>query len=134
MNIRKLSILWFTSQKGQVVLSPIFILSHAGHGDYIEIPQMQNNPAPTLPAIDGSVGVNRICGILFNANPASGQTVHTTICSYATPFRVLVHFDSDEVIGDNSGNGFGHIENENPTVGAGIGYTGFWLDYWQNTC
>ena len=92
---------------------------------------MQNTAIGTVPT-DGAVGVNRLCGGVFNT--INTQAAHITICSFATPFRVLVHFDSDEVIGDNTQAAFGHIENEDPTLGAGIGYTGFWLDYWQNTC
>ena len=92
---------------------------------------MQNTAIGTVPT-DGAVGVNRLCGGVFNTIDTA--TAHITICSFATPFRVLVHFDSDEVINDSGLDAFDHIENELPTAGSGIGYTGFWLDYWQNTC
>ena len=49
-------------------------------------------------------------------------------------FRLGVHFDADETTGDNTGDAHGFIENETSTAGSGIGFTGFWLDYWQNTC
>lgn len=88
---------------------------------------MQNTPAT-----DGSLGVDRVCGAIFHA--ADGATTQQTICSFATPFRVGVRFDSDETVGTNTGATHDHIENEDSTAGSGIGYTGFWLEYWQNTC
>ena len=80
--------------------------------------------------------------MIFSASPTG--TAHSTICSYATPFRVGVHFDNGEsittppaaLVGNDL---WGAIENAiavtNPaTVGEGTGYNGFWLAYWQNTC
>ena len=55
-------------------------------------------------------------------------------------FRVGVHFDGDEALGHpaNDGNDvWSAIENAigpASTVGEGIGHSGFWLAYWQNTC
>ena len=51
-----------------------------------------------------------------------------------TAFRVGVHFDADETTGVNTEDAHGFIENETATNGAGIGITGFWLDYWQVAC
>ena len=57
-----------------------------------------------------------------------------TLCSFSTPFRVGVHFDSNEVINTAAADTFDNIENSAPTGSEGIGYNGFYLAYWQNTC
>ena len=114
-----------TGKKKTIFIHCIF--NPPGFGDYLEIPNMQNTPAT-----DGSLGVDRICGAIFHA--ATGATTQQTICSFATPFRVGVRFDSDETVGTNTGATHDHIENMDSTAGSGIGYTGFWLEYWQNTC
>jgi len=101
--------------------------AHLGQGDYLEILNFQ-----AAPGTDGALGANRICGSFFNS--AAAATAHQTLCSFKTPFRVGVRFDVDEAIGDNSGNAHGLIENETSISGSGFGYTGFWLDFWQNTC
>ena len=86
--------------------------------------------------------MDKICGILFSAG-AITLLAHATVCSYVTPFRVGVHFDSSEAIGapptvaaadnynaiENAAQGPGTTSN-----GAGTGTNGFWLAYWQNTC
>ena len=101
-----------------------------GHGDYLEIGNMLNDPIADPTAI----GAHRICGGIWNAINAIDS--HTTICSRDTPFRVGVKFDSDEALADAPGNGNGNVENEinADANGAGVGYTGFWLDYWQKSC
>ena len=75
---------------------------------------------------------------MFSAAPtATDPAVTATVCSYSSPFRVGVHFDSGEAIGTASAGAFGSIENEvNPasTTGEGKGTAGFYLAYWQNTC
>merc|ERR1712241_605988 len=102
--------------------------ANTGFGDYLEVVNMQ----PTI-GTAGAIGLNKICGIVFNA--IADATTHVTMCSWSVPFRVGVHFDQDETIAENGGNAFDHIENESPSaLGEGIGYTGFWLNYWQNTC
>ena len=109
------------------------IAANFGHGDYLEIGNMQNGPIPTANA--DAIGAHKICGAVWNA--INTIATLTTVCSRDTPFRVGVKFDSDEALLDyTAGDGFGHIENEinADTNGAGIGYTGFWLSYWQNTC
>ena len=83
------------------------------------------------------MGINRICGGVWNADQtvAAGQAAPATACTFSTPFRVGVHFDSDEIIGDNAGNVYDNAENRFPANGAaGLGYQGFQLAYWQNTC
>ena len=87
----------------------------------------------------GAMGVDKVCGILFSAAGITG-VAQTTACTFQTPFRVGVHFDGDEALGHpaNAGNDvWSAIENAigpASTVGEGIGHSGFWLAYWQNTC
>jgi len=105
-----------------------------GYGDYLEIINLQ--PSIGTAGTVSTTG-HRICGALFNANPTAA-TVHATACSFAVPFKVGIHFDEEESIAANPGaatpnlNGF---ENDPAaTSGAGYGYSGFWLNYWQNAC
>ena len=110
------------------------VADNSGHGDYLEFGNMQNNPL-TNPTFDPTgLGIYRICGGVWNA--IDNQQTHNTICSRDTPFRVGVKFDSDEAFVDTPIAGNGNSENEinADANGAGVGYTGFWLDYWQNTC
>ena len=87
-------------------------------------------------AVDG-----KICGILFNSG-AITLTATATVCSFTIPFRVGVHFDGSEAIGaapTSDGDNYSATENaQQPPAttsnGAGVGYNGFWLAYWQNTC
>ena len=112
-----------------------------GKGDFITIPNMQNND-PLSTAIAGTIsGYNVICGTLWqtvNDGTAAGNTggiAQTTICSFDTPFRVGVHFDSDDIFAADAGDIYDHTENRAPGDGiAGRGYVGFQLAYWQNTC
>ena len=84
--------------------------------------------------------MDKICGILFSAG-AITLLAHATVCSYVTPFRVGVHFDSSEAIGVPTvladGDNWSAIENAYKaptTTGEGIGTMGFWLAYWQVVC
>merc|ERR1712154_604984 len=107
-----------------------------GHGDYLDIVALQPSTGTT-----GTLTQNRICGVIFNAATAP-QTAHATACSWAIPFKVGVHFDADDVIGAASptpapvlGTNRNDFENDPAsTSGAGLGYSGFYLAYWQNTC
>lgn len=85
--------------------------------------------------------VNKICGFLWNAIAGNAGTTLATACTFKTPFRVGVHFDIGEAIALRpnaaAGNNLSGAENAilNPsTAGEGIGTSGFWLAYWQNTC
>merc|ERR1712241_778712 len=100
---------------------------NAGFGDYLDISNIQNG-AGTATAL----GFHKMCGTVWNQ--AATIATHATICTWAVPFRIGVHFDELEIAASNAGNTHGHIENEIPAAGEGIGYTGFWLNYWQNTC
>jgi hypothetical protein len=109
-----------------------------GFGDYLEIANLQ--PATSaIASIAGTVNANsRICGAIFNT-AASPQTAGATACSHAIPFKVGVHFDDEESFlagpaGAASPN-MNKAENDPAaTDGAGYGYSGFWLSYWQNAC
>merc|ERR1712223_603459 len=72
-----------------------------GKGDFLFITNMQNGPGTA-----GTIsGFNMICGGIWNTvndgtgAGATGGIAHTTICSFDTPFRVGVHFDSDDIFG-----------------------------------
>ena len=91
----------------------------------------------------GTIGIDKVCGIVFNG--AASQTTTGTACTFSTPFRVGVHFDSSEAISTAIANAddadaYEAIENAytpgagTGTVGEGVGYNGFYLAYWQNTC
>lgn len=105
----------------------------AGYGDYLEISNLQ--PGTGTSGTVSNTGF-RICGSLFNANPTA-QTTNDSACSYATPFKVGVHFDDEESIRASpiASPNLNTAENDPAaTTGAGFGYSGFWLSYWQNSC
>ena len=104
----------------------------------------------------GTLNTNfRICGAVFSAG-ASPQTAQATACSYTTPFKIGVHFDEEvsyllpnyfviifyclifkESISAApiASPNLNKMENDPAaTNGAGFGYSGFWLNYWQNSC
>ena len=91
----------------------------------------------------GTIGIDKVCGIVWNG--AADQAGTGTACSYSTPFRVGVHFDSSEAIStalanNDDADAYEAIENAitpgtgTGTVGEGVGYNGFYLAYWQNSC
>jgi len=101
-----------------------------GLGDYLDITALQASIGTA-----GSIsGTNRVCGVLFNA--AAAATLHATACSWAVPFKVGVHFDADDVIdaADPTMLLETHENDVAGTTGAGFGFSGFYLAYWQNTC
>merc|ERR1712203_957609 len=111
--------------------------SNVGLGDYLDITALQPSTGTT-----GTLNVNRVCGVLFNA-AAAPQTTHATACSWAVPFKVGVHFDdADSIIagGDagtagTAGAAMASGENDIGAISAtGYGYSGFHLAYWQNSC
>ena len=112
---------------GVTTLATGATITSFGYGDYLEIPNFQK-----APGVDGTIGANKICGGVFNS--IISEAGHETLCSFSTPFRLGVTFDADEAINLNTGDTFDHLENEDSTAGSGIGYTGFWLNYWQNPC
>ena len=101
-----------------------------GLGDYLDIVALQPSTGTT-----GTLHQNRFCGVLFNAATAP-QTTHATACSWAVPFKVGVHFDGDDAIGaPPTAANRDDVENDPAsTTGAGLGYSGFYLAYWQNSC
>jgi len=103
--------------------------NQVAHGDYLEIAALQTAPAASTTI----AGVSRICGNFWTAT--STDTAHKTACSFATPFKVGVHFDQDDTLFSPVGAAaITHSENNPSSSGSGIGYTGFYLDYWQATC
>jgi len=91
-----------------------------------------SNPGGPIPPT-----AHRICGSFFSISPTTG---HSTLCSFAVPFKVGVHFDADDAICDigDAAAARDSCENDKSTgaapVGAGYGYSGFYLAYWQNSC
>ena len=84
---------------GNTVLTPTET-SNVGLGDYLEIVAMQI-PTGTAPVITGHP---KISGVMFSAVGGATLTAHATICSFARPFRLGVHFDGDEEEFLNFGN------------------------------
>lgn len=116
---------------GITTLNPA-VASNSGFGDYLDIVALQPGTGTT-----GTLNTNRICGTVFNA--ASPTAVHATACSWAVPFKVGVHFDADDAINAPPAPAYNFVENDvtgttGISAGAGYGYSGFYLSYWQNTC
>ena len=80
------------------------------------------------------IGPDKMCGKYFTADAAA--VVHNTVCSFVRPFKLGVHFDDDEVhFLAHTATGLTKWENNAiATAGAGRGWSGFYLDYWQNAC
>merc|ERR1712025_1087436 len=109
--------------------------SQVGKGDYLEIAGLQDGTRSSTAA--GSATVARICGVYWDATTGGAQTSHATACSYATPFKVGVHFDNDEAIAAPAAAASPDLdkcENCPIATNSGRGYQGFYLAYWQNTC
>merc|ERR1712156_561660 len=101
-----------------------------GVGDYLTISNLQIAPGNAAAAFPR---FNQICGGVLSGDPAA--MAPGTICSFTNPFRVGVHFDSDEIFGAQTSGTFDSTENEVDANGmAGLGHNGFYLAYWQNTC
>merc|ERR1719282_18018 len=109
--------------------------SNVGYGDYLEIIRLQDGTG-TSTAAGATATISRICGAFWDATVASDQVSHATACTYATPFKVGVHFDNDDIILAPGDIAAAQNAGENPPVGSnnGRGYNGFYLAYWQNTC
>ena len=100
-----------------------------GLGDYLEIAALQTAPATSTTI----AGVSRVCGNFWTATAAA--TAHATTCSFATPFKIGVHFDADDTLfSPVDAAKLTNSENNPSASGSGIGYTGFYLNYWQATC
>merc|ERR1712083_527945 len=105
---------------------------NVAQGDYLEIERAQAATGALVSVSD----TYRLCGNVFNT--ALTGTAHTTVCSYATPFKVGVHFDEAESFDSQVADINDKIENTDYTSagpdGPGHGYSGFWLDYFQVAC
>ena len=106
--------------------------NQVGYGDYIEVAALQPGTGTSTTV----VGLHRLCGSFFQGSTTAG-TAHETACSYATPFKLGVHFDGEDAIrahNYNTANKLNLPENAPISKGSGQGYQGFWLNYWQNSC
>jgi len=102
-----------------------------GWGDYLEIMHMQ--PAPGTNTVINPAP-SKISGHLFGLT-----TTHITICSFAIPFRVGVHFDADESIALTPASTallslYVETHNFGPASGGALGTRGFYLNYFQGSC
>ena len=86
------------------------------------------------PGTAPTIGADKMCGQYFTANGAA--VVHNTVCSFVTPFKIGVHFDDDEThFLAQTATTLDVVENNSIfTAGAGAGWSGFYLDYWQVAC
>jgi len=117
---------------GVTIVASAAPATNKGHGDYLEIANMQ--PSPTATAATYVAKGFRLCGAIFNAI-TSQQTAQASICSFTVPFKVGVHMDDAETIGADTVSAFFTYENDKKaTSGAGYGYSGFYLSYWQASC
>ena len=85
--------------------------------------------------------VSKVCGILWSAKQDNSATALATACTFHTPFKIGIHFDASDTVAEaaqkTGGDNLKQVENgvlSPSTAGEGIGYNGFWLAYWQNTC
>ena len=104
------------------------------YGDYIEIANLQ-------PSI-GSAGTistsTRMCGAIFDANPTA-STAQATACTFATPFKIGVHFDEGESLVDTAAaapdlNKGENLDSTALETNEGFAYSGFYMAYWMNSC
>jgi len=112
--------------------------SNSGFGDYLDILALQPGTGSTGTLGAAGTSVNRICGTVFNvAAHAATVTAPATACSWAVPFKVGVHFDADDAIVAPPAPTANYNTAENyplVTGGGGYAYSGFYLNYWQNSC
>ena len=124
-------------------------------GDYLEIPQAYDHVAfaalsTTIQAKAGQQSsITRVCGNVFAATPvastaptgtAATQVSPLTICSKTTPFRIGVHTDSTENMGlvastaaqkAATAANWDNWEAGTRAANDGLGYSGFYLEYFQ---
>merc|ERR1711994_244431 len=124
-------------------------------GDYLEIPQaFAHTSGAALPTGVSTSLITRVCGNVFSAVEAAnviavGAAISTdnpgTVCSRTTPFRVGVHMDSMEAMGEGTATEMvamyaakfdNYFDVANEATGGwnkneGHGYSGFYLEYFQ---
>jgi len=117
---------------GVTTLAPGATAGNLGQGDYLDITGLQTGTGTS--GLVSTATFNRICGAFW----ATSGTAHATLCSWATPFKIGVHFDADESLADPTvavTPNFNLFENDLSATGAGgYGTSGFYLAYWQNSC
>jgi len=121
-------------------LSTPTVANGVGDGDYVEVANLQ--PGTGTTGTIQTLGVGRVCGSLWNVNSPT-RTLMTT-CTWATPFKMGVHFDANDSVDpaastaanyENAENhGFVACNPTSPACFSGQGTLGFQLAYWQNTC
>merc|ERR1712039_792488 len=121
-------------------------------GDYLEIPQaFAHTSGAALPTGVSTSLITRVCGNVFSAAAtviavgiAGATDSPGTVCSRTTPFRVGVHMDSMEAMGEGTAtelvpNYAAKFDNYFDVANApngwnkneGHGYSGFYLEYFQ---
>jgi len=117
---------------GVTTLISTALAGNLGQGDYLDIVALQSGTGTA--GTVSTASTNRICGAFW----ATSGTAHATLCSWATPFKIGVHFDADEALADPTvavTPNFNLFENDLSATGAGgFGTSGFYLAYWQNSC
>jgi len=120
-----------TQCNGETAINSPTVASQVGNGDYIEILNAQSGTG-TVIAISA---IGRMCGSYF---AVTATIAHGTVCTWSTPFKLSVHFDDAEAVGDATAAALAankdNMENGPITTGSGVGFQGFHLAYWQNTC
>ena len=117
------------SKKFKPSLGLDLIDSQSSYCTFYACRNMQNAPGTA-----GIAGPSKICSTYFTAT--ANAVVSNTVCTFTTPFKIGVHFDGDESHWlALSPNMFEKTENSAIyTAGSGAGWSGFYFDYWQNTC
>jgi len=116
---------------GVTIVASADTTTNVGHGDYLEIANMQPGPASSSTYVEKGF---RLCGSIFNVI-TTATIAQGTVCSFTVPFKVGVHMDDGEAIGAGTVSKFLTYENDvKHTSGAGHGYAGFYLSYWQVSC
>jgi len=115
-------------------------LSEMCSEDYLEIPGAQNAAGAAIAAVPNDADaanaptVSRVCGRVLGV-AAGSLTCDTatlnTVCSRATPFRVGVNFDDNELDGGTAAADKADVNEQ--AAGPG-GIVGFQLTYWQVSC
>jgi len=117
---------------GVTIVGSAAAATNTGHGDYLEIANMQ--PSPATSAKYAGENTFRICGSIFNII-STATIAQGSVCSFTVPFKVGVHLDDAENTGADPVAAFFTYENDQAfTSGAGLGYGGFYLSYWQQSC
>jgi len=104
---------------GVTIVASADTTTKVGHGDYLEIANMQPGPASSPTYVKEGF---RLCGSIFNVI-TTATIAQGTVCSFTVPFKVGVHMDDGEAIGAGTVSKFLTYENDIKwTSGAGLYY------------